>query len=125
VACAGEVFELNGVRVKKYRGMGSLEAMTKGSEARYHSDTQSIKIAQGVAGTVKEKGSVQQTIPFFLQAAKQGFQVRTRDCKRGGSPAPWNVSIVVGSGGSHGRVCLSMALSVAAFVKSFWQCIPR
>lgn len=36
----GDYITINGVRVKKYRGMGSLEAMTKGSEARYHSDTQ-------------------------------------------------------------------------------------
>jgi hypothetical protein len=36
---------------QKYRGMGSLEAMAKGSEARYLSDTQNLKIAQvGLAG---------------------------------------------------------------------------
>ena len=48
---AGEYVMVNGTRVKKYRGMGSLEAMGRGSEARYHSDTQSLKIAQGVSGT--------------------------------------------------------------------------
>ena len=104
---AGEYFEMTGVKVKKYRGMGSLEAMAKGSESRYgascfpallemqdgglrlratykpedmaghryHSDTQSMKIAQGVAGTVKDKGSAQRNIPFLMQAARQGFQV--------------------------------------------------
>jgi IMP dehydrogenase len=56
------------------RGMGSLEAMAKGSETRYHSDTQAIKIAQGVAGTVGDKGSVRGIVPFLAQAAKQGFQ---------------------------------------------------
>lgn len=55
---AGQFFTENGVRVKKYRGMGSLEAMAKGSESRYYGDTQNLKIAQGVSGTVKDKGSI-------------------------------------------------------------------
>jgi IMP dehydrogenase len=54
--------------------MGSLEAMAKGSEARYLSDTQNLKIAQGVSGTVKDKGSVRKTVPYLAQAVKQGFQ---------------------------------------------------
>ncbi|KAK9809215.1 hypothetical protein WJX72_011502 [[Myrmecia] bisecta] len=70
----GEYFTVNGARVKKYRGMGSLEAMAKGSETRYHSDTQSLKIAQGVSGTVKDKGSIRRTVPFLVQAVRQGFQ---------------------------------------------------
>ncbi|XP_061336731.1 inosine-5'-monophosphate dehydrogenase-like [Gastrolobium bilobum] len=64
----------NGQRVKKYRGMGSLEAMTKGSDARYLGDTAKLKIAQGVVGAVKDKGSVLKFIPYTLQAVKQGFQ---------------------------------------------------
>mmetsp|Transcript_3029 Transcript_3029/g.7538 ORF Transcript_3029/g.7538 Transcript_3029/m.7538 type:complete len:510 (-) Transcript_3029:642-2171(-) len=70
----GDYFFINGVKVKKYRGMGSLEAMTKGSETRYYGDTQALKIAQGVSGTVKDKGSVRRTVPFMAQAVKQGFQ---------------------------------------------------
>lgn len=70
----GDFFMQNGVRVKKYRGMGSLDAMTKGSEARYHSDTQALKIAQGVSGTVKDKGSIKKTVPYLVQAVKHGFQ---------------------------------------------------
>ena len=58
VLWTGSYSVVNGVRVKAYRGMGSLAAMTKGSEARYHSDTQTLKIAQGVSGTVKDKGSI-------------------------------------------------------------------
>lgn len=70
----GDYMYVGGARVKKYRGMGSLEAMTKGSEVRYHSDTQSLKIAQGVSGTVHDKGSVRRNVPYLVQAVKQGFQ---------------------------------------------------
>ncbi|KAA0062807.1 hypothetical protein IC582_001738 [Cucumis melo] len=64
----------NGQRVKKYRGMGSLEAMIKGSDARYLGDTATLKIAQGVVGAVADKGSVLKFIPYTMQAVKQGFQ---------------------------------------------------
>ncbi|KAG6416382.1 hypothetical protein SASPL_123811 [Salvia splendens] len=63
-----------GRRVKKYRGMGSLEAMTKGSDSRYLGDTAKLKIAQGVVGAVADKGSVLKFIPYTMQAVKQGFQ---------------------------------------------------
>ncbi|CAA0836563.1 Inosine-5-monophosphate dehydrogenase 1 [Striga hermonthica] len=63
-----------GKRVKKYRGMGSLEAMTKGSDARYLGDKAKLKIAQGVVGSVADKGSVLNFIPYTMQAVKQGFQ---------------------------------------------------
>ncbi|CAN8312304.1 unnamed protein product [Cochlearia groenlandica] len=64
----------NGRRVKKYRGMGSLEAMTKGSDQRYLGDTAKLKIAQGVVGAVADKGSVLKFIPYTMHAVKQGFQ---------------------------------------------------
>ncbi|XP_073058809.1 inosine-5'-monophosphate dehydrogenase 2-like [Primulina eburnea] len=64
----------DGRRVKKYRGMGSLEAMTKGSDARYLGDKSKLKIAQGVVGAVADKGSILKFIPYTMQAVKQGFQ---------------------------------------------------
>ena len=35
---------------------------------------QSLKIAQGVSGTVRDKGSIRRTVPFLTQAVRQGFQ---------------------------------------------------
>ncbi|KAK4491863.1 hypothetical protein RD792_002642 [Penstemon davidsonii] len=68
-------YEYQGGRlVKKYRGMGSLEAMMKGSDARYLGDKAKLKIAQGVVGAVADKGSVLNFIPYAMQAVKQGFQ---------------------------------------------------
>ncbi|KAI3995452.1 hypothetical protein MKX01_006674 [Papaver californicum] len=63
-----------GRRIKKYRGMGSLEAMTKGSDSRYLGDKSKLKIAQGVVGAVADKGSLLKLIPYTMQAVKQGFQ---------------------------------------------------
>jgi len=70
----GEYFFQDGVRLKKYRGMGSLEAMLKGSDSRYLSSSTHLKIAQGVSGTVKDKGSVLRMVPYLTHAVKQGFQ---------------------------------------------------
>ncbi|KAI3851086.1 hypothetical protein MKX03_001089 [Papaver bracteatum] len=69
------VYEVQGGhRIKKHRGMGSLEAMTKGSDSRYLGDKSKLKIAQGVVGAVADKGSLLKLIPHTMQAVKQGFQ---------------------------------------------------
>lgn len=70
----GNFFFQDGVKLKSYRGMGSLEAMTKGSDARYLGDKTRLKIAQGVSGSVAAKGSVLRLVPYTLQAVKQGLQ---------------------------------------------------
>jgi len=70
----GQYFFQDGVRVKKYRGMGSLDAMKKGSDSRYLSESGHLKVAQGVSGTVRDKGSVKTMIPYLAHGVKQGFQ---------------------------------------------------
>ena len=63
----------------------------KGSDSRYLSNSNHLKvffslfifvhlihrsqIAQGVAGTVKDKGSVLRMVPYLMHAVRQGFQV--------------------------------------------------
>mmetsp|Transcript_13408 Transcript_13408/g.18327 ORF Transcript_13408/g.18327 Transcript_13408/m.18327 type:complete len:509 (+) Transcript_13408:41-1567(+) len=70
----GDYFYQDGVRVKRYRGMGSLEAMQQGSDTRYLSDVNHLKVAQGVSGSVKDKGSVLKMVPYLIHGVKQGFQ---------------------------------------------------
>ncbi|KAH9302925.1 hypothetical protein KI387_014508 [Taxus chinensis] len=70
----GDYFIQDGKRFKKYRGMGSLEAMAKGSDTRYLGDKSKLKIAQGVSGVVPDKGSILKLIPYTMHAVKQGFQ---------------------------------------------------
>jgi IMP dehydrogenase len=70
----GNYFFKDGIRVKQYRGMGSLEAMAKNSAQRYFNDTTEIKVPQGVSGTVIDKGSIKDLIPFFSEALKHAMQ---------------------------------------------------
>jgi len=70
----GDFQTIDGVRVKRYRGMGSLEAQAKNSASRYYGESQKLIIAQGVSGTVKAKGSVKSIVLHTVQAIKHGFQ---------------------------------------------------
>jgi IMP dehydrogenase len=72
----GEYFYQDGVRLKRYRGMGSLEAMNKGGEKRYVWDVAKthIKVAQGVSGTVQDKGTMNRYLPYLIQGVKHGMQ---------------------------------------------------
>lgn len=71
----GEYFYQDGVRVKRYRGMASLEAMAAGGGKRYlEEDTEQMRIPQGVTGTVVDKGSLVNYIPYLTKGLSQAFQ---------------------------------------------------
>eukprot|EP00559_Dactyliosolen_fragilissimus_P006497 CAMPEP_0184860146 /NCGR_PEP_ID=MMETSP0580-20130426/5096_1 /TAXON_ID=1118495 /ORGANISM="Dactyliosolen fragilissimus" /LENGTH=541 /DNA_ID=CAMNT_0027357159 /DNA_START=372 /DNA_END=1997 /DNA_ORIENTATION=+ len=84
----GEYFYQDGVRLKRYRGMGSLEAMSKGGEKRYvweegvggdggsgiTGSAGALKVAQGVSGSVTDKGTLSRYIPYLRQGLRHGLQ---------------------------------------------------
>ena len=70
----GEYFYEGGVRVKKYRGMASHEAMEKGGGKRYLAVEDRIKVAQGVTGTVVDKGSVIHLVQYLMQSLLHSSQ---------------------------------------------------
>lgn len=72
----GDYFYESGIRLKRYRGMASIDAMKAGGEKRYSAvkNTKKIKVAQGVSGAVVDKGSLFDFLPYLVLGLRQSFQ---------------------------------------------------
>jgi IMP dehydrogenase len=72
----GETIIFNGRKFKSYRGMGSLEAMEKGSKDRYFQDVESdVKklVPEGIAARVPFKGSLFEVVYQMIGGLRAGM----------------------------------------------------
>ncbi|MCM4159963.1 IMP dehydrogenase [Antarcticibacterium flavum] len=72
----GETIIYEGRKFKSYRGMGSVEAMNKGSKDRYFQDVEDdIKklVPEGIVGRVPYKGDLEESIHQFVGGLRAGM----------------------------------------------------
>jgi len=72
----GETIIFEGRKFKSYRGMGSIEAMQKGSKDRYFQDAEDdIKklVPEGISGRVPFKGSLAEVLYQFVGGLRAGM----------------------------------------------------
>ncbi|CCV63834.1 Inosine-5-monophosphate dehydrogenase [Alteracholeplasma palmae J233] len=76
VESPGEVFEIEGKKVKSYVGMGSLSAMKRGSSDRYfQGGVKELKklVPEGIEANVAFKGSIQDVIYQMMGGLRSGM----------------------------------------------------
>jgi len=72
----GETSIYEGRKVKSYRGMGSIEAMKKGSSDRYFQDAEegiAKLVPEGIVGTVPYKGNLKEVIYQYVGGLRAGM----------------------------------------------------
>jgi len=72
----GDVSFYEGRRVKSYRGMGSIEAMKKGSTDRYFQDAEAEigkLVPEGIVGTVAFKGKLSEVVYQYIGGLRAGM----------------------------------------------------
>ena len=72
----GETVIFDGRKFKTYRGMGSVEAMKKGSKSRYFQDSETDfkkLVPEGIVGRVPYKGELQESIHQFVGGLRSGM----------------------------------------------------
>ncbi|MCB0735216.1 MAG: IMP dehydrogenase [Bacteroidetes bacterium] len=72
----GETSFYEGRKVKSYRGMGSIEAMKKGSSDRYFQDAEegiSKLVPEGIVGTVPYKGQLSEVVYQYVGGLRAGM----------------------------------------------------
>lgn len=69
----GDIFESNGKKYRTYRGMGSIEAMAKGSTDRYFQTGHKKFVAEGVQGIVEVKTIVEELVFQLIGGLKAGM----------------------------------------------------
>ncbi|MBF0390193.1 MAG: IMP dehydrogenase [Desulfamplus sp.] len=72
----GEIVIFQGRKYKAYRGMGSVEAMKKGSSDRYyqkdHSDDETL-VPEGIVGRIPYRGTIRENLLQMLGGLKAGM----------------------------------------------------
>jgi IMP dehydrogenase len=69
----GETILYQGRTYKIYRGMGSIDAMSKGSADRYFQDKTSKLVPEGIVGRVPFRGQVTESIHQLVGGLRSGM----------------------------------------------------